>query len=75
MPQVTLDEARDHLDDLIRAAMGGDEVIITRDSLPVAKLVPIPIPKAKPQFGSGKGKIEMAEDFDRPIEDFSEYME
>ncbi len=74
MPQVTLDEARDHLDDLIRTAMGGDEVIITKDSLPVVKLVPFPTSKAKPRFGSGKGKIEMANDFDGPLEDFSEYM-
>ena len=28
----------------------------------------------KPQFGWGKAKIEMADDFDAPLEDFKDYM-
>ncbi|TAF23941.1 MAG: DUF2281 domain-containing protein [Runella slithyformis] len=28
----------------------------------------------KPVFGSFKGKIEMADDFDEPLDDFKEYM-
>lgn len=28
-----------------------------------------------PQFGSAKGMITMADDFDAPLEDFREYME
>jgi hypothetical protein len=28
----------------------------------------------KPVFGSAKGKIHMAPDFDEPLEDFKEYM-
>lgn len=28
----------------------------------------------KPQFGSAKGKIQMSNDFDEPLEDFNEYM-
>ena len=33
-------------------------------------------PKMKPvpQFGSAKGKIKMADDFDAPLDDFKEYM-
>lgn len=27
-----------------------------------------------PQFGSAKGKIKMAPDFDAPLDDFKEYM-
>lgn len=30
--------------------------------------------KIVPKFGSAKGKIRMAPDFDAPIEDFKEYM-
>ena len=30
--------------------------------------------KVVPQFGSAKGKIHMAKDFDAPIDDFNEYM-
>jgi len=36
--------------------------------------VPIPHPRAKPRFGSARGKIEMAEDFDAPLEEFRDYM-
>lgn len=30
--------------------------------------------KIVPKFGSAKGKIKMAPDFDAPLEDFKEYM-
>ena len=30
--------------------------------------------KPIPQFGSAKGKIKMASDFDEPLDDFKEYM-
>jgi prevent-host-death family protein len=74
MPRVPIDEARDHLDELIQAAMGGDEVILTKDSRPVVKMVGIPQVKAKPRFGSARGKIEMADDFDAAPEDFRDYL-
>lgn len=32
-------------------------------------------PKTRNAFGSLKGKIKMADDFDAPLEDFKEYME
>ena len=31
--------------------------------------------KKTPQFGSGKGFLNMAPDFDAPLDDFKEYME
>jgi hypothetical protein len=34
-----------------------------------------PPPKPKPQFGSAKGLIHIAPDFDEPLEDFKPYME
>ena len=70
MPQVTLAQARDHFDDLIQAAMDGAEVIITKDSFPVVKMVPMSRARATPRFGSASGKIKMADDFDAPLDDF-----
>jgi hypothetical protein len=32
-------------------------------------------PARRPQFGCLAGKIEMAPDFDQPLEDFQDYME
>jgi prevent-host-death family protein len=73
MQQVDLDEAKIHLLDLIEAAGKGEEIVITKDDQPVAKLVPISRAKPRPQFGSAAGLITMADDFDEPLEDFSEY--
>ena len=32
-------------------------------------------PKQRPVFGSGKGKMWIADDFDAPLEELEEYME
>ena len=74
MQQVTLDDAKKKLDDLIAAAVKGDEVVITKEDRPVVKLVPVAGTKAQPKFGSAKGLITMSDDFDEPLEDFNEYM-
>jgi antitoxin (DNA-binding transcriptional repressor) of toxin-antitoxin stability system len=50
-------------------------VVITRDRVPVAELVPVADRKPKPTFGSAKGMMRMSDDFDAPLEDFQEYME
>lgn len=72
--RVKLDEAKVRLPDLVEAAVRGEEVIILKDDHPVVQLVPLKPPKRHPQFGSAKGLVMMAEDFDAPLEDFGEYM-
>ncbi|HKQ04117.1 MAG TPA: DUF2281 domain-containing protein [Blastocatellia bacterium] len=75
MHQVSLEEAKTQLPDLIDAAVGGEEIIIAKDAEHLVKLVPIATAKSRPQFGSAKGLITMSDDFDEPLEDFKEYME
>jgi len=75
MHQVSIEEAKTTLPDLIEAAVGGDEVRIAKDDQHIVKLVPVSGTKPAPQFGSAKGLITMAEDFDAPLEDFDEYAE
>jgi len=72
MHQVTVEEAKIQLPDLIESAVSGDEVIISGDRNSV-KLVPVTRSKPRPQFGSAKGMIEIADNFDDPIEDFADY--
>jgi len=55
-----------------------DEVILTRNKQPVARLVseaPMPGPKQRPGPGLGKGMITfIAPDFDAPLDCMREYM-
>ena len=78
MGQVDLKEAQEHLLELVKRAAGGEEVVISEANKPLAKLISA-VPSSSPstrqrQFGSAKGLIEMADDFDEPLEDFKEYM-
>jgi prevent-host-death family protein len=76
MTQVTVQEAETQLSSLIRAARQGEEIIITEENQPVAKLVSLPMgetrPKSRRRFGSGKGLFRMAPDFDAPLDEFKE---
>lgn len=72
MQQVTIEQAKVNLTILIDAALKGEEIIIEEDEKAV-KLVPFQINKPRPQFGSAKGLIQVADNFDEPIEDFAEY--
>jgi prevent-host-death family protein len=72
--QVSYSEAKRRLHDLIDAAMCGETVLITLDNQKVIQLVPRVGEKPHPQYGSAKGLVEIAEDFDEPLADFSEYM-
>lgn len=75
MQQVTIDEAKAHLPDLIEAALNGVEVVISKDEKPIIKLVPVSKNKPRRRAGSAKGLIKMSDDFDEPLDEFKEYME
>jgi prevent-host-death family protein len=66
-----LADAKARFSELVRKAMLGESIVVTKDNRPVVKIVAVKPPKRAP--GTGKG-IWMAPDFDAPLEDFSEYM-
>ena len=74
MYQVKLEEASIRLVDLVDEAIKGKKVFILRDTHQMVQLVPVKSPLRRPQFGSAEGLVMMADDFDAPLEDFSEYM-
>jgi len=74
MYEISLEEAQAQFGRLIQKAIQGQEIIITHNNVPMVRLVSIPRTKPRPQFGSAKGLITMADDFDAPLEDFKEYM-
>ncbi|HLW66922.1 MAG TPA: DUF2281 domain-containing protein [Gemmataceae bacterium] len=72
---VTLDQAQAALKQLIGKLGPGDEIVITENDQPVARLVPSTA-SAQRKLGTLKGTVlHMAPDFDSPLEDFREYME
>lgn len=66
--QVDIREAKDHLSKLLRQVAAGEEVVIARDGVPVARLVPV---EERPRrvFGTDRGRFEVPEDFNCPLPD------
>ena len=78
MSTVTIEEAQAKLLDLIHTLQPDQEVVITENNQPVARLIPSNRPtQQKPrQSGTLRGTVlYMAPDFDAPLEDFKEYLE
>ena len=67
MTTVAIEVAQRSLSKLVEDVRMGAHIVITRNDEPVAELVPVPDLKAKPVFGSARGLIQMAEDFDDPL--------
>lgn len=74
MQTIDLHEVKENLAELVKLAADGEEIVITKEHKPFVKLVPAIERKQQRQFGSAKGLIKIAEDFDEPLEDFKEYM-
>ena len=75
MSRFNIAEAKTHFSALVRKAMLGEEVIISKDNKPVLRLVPMDKPKRPRKPGSGKGQIlYVAPDFDATPEGFKDYV-
>lgn len=64
---VNLYDAKTKLSELVDRAAAGEEVIIAKAGKPVARLVPLAVGERTP--GRGKGRVEIAPDFDAPLPD------
>ena len=61
---VNVHEAKTHLSRLLQQVAHGDEVVIGKAGVPVARLVPYR-PHRQPRVpGAWKGKVRVAKDFD-----------
>jgi prevent-host-death family protein len=72
--RVNVAEAKAKLSELIDAALQGDEIVIARRNVPVVRLVAVESAKVKPRCGVLKGLAWIADDFDAPLNELSEYM-
>ncbi len=73
MAQVGMHEAKTHLSRLVERALSGEEIVLTRRGEPAVRLVP---ERAAGGFASlagvWKGRVRIAEDFDRLPPDIAE---
>lgn len=62
-------EAKTSLSKLVYRAAAGEEIVICKAGVPMAKLVGLSKPKKRRQPGGWEGKIYIADDFDDPLPD------
>jgi prevent-host-death family protein len=60
-------EAKTHLSRLLEKVAEGEEVVIAKAGVPVARLVPVQPPLASRPLGIEQGRIFISEDFDAPL--------
>lgn len=74
MQTIALEEAEGHLAEIIEQLSPGEEVILTRGDLPVARLIADPGDKPRPIPGRGKGMLTIVSEDDEHLKDFAEYL-
>jgi antitoxin (DNA-binding transcriptional repressor) of toxin-antitoxin stability system len=74
MTTVSIPEAQAALPEIVENLKPGEEIIITSNEQPVAKLIPFSVARPQPVFGSCRGKLTIAAEDDEHLEDFQEYM-
>lgn len=80
MPNQRVEVAEARLGELVTVVEGGEEVVLTRNGEPVARLLPAQTTvamlamKGPRQPGSARGLVFIRDDFDDPLEDFRDYV-
>jgi prevent-host-death family protein len=65
----SLYDAKTHLSELVDKAAGGEEIVIAKHGVPMARLVPLATAKRKREPGGWEGKVRISKDFDAPLPD------
>jgi len=72
---ITIQDAQAHLTEVIADLVPGEEMLITQNGKPVAKLIAQgDQPRQARQPGSAKGKLTIHSEENDYLEDFKEYM-
>jgi antitoxin (DNA-binding transcriptional repressor) of toxin-antitoxin stability system len=69
---IGIDEAQAKLKDIIAALGPDDEVVITDQNRPIARI--LRTSKPQPRFGSCKGMLTIVDEDDEHLADFKDYM-
>jgi prevent-host-death family protein len=73
MEPVNIHQAKTQLSQLLHGVEQGEEVVIARAGVPIARLVAWKVP-AQPvaEPGAMRGRIQLRDDFDAPLDDLFE---
>ena len=71
---VNMHDAKSSLSRLVKRAASGEEILIANRGKPMARLTRIPERRRKLPWNIFKGKIEMSEDFNAPMDVFKDYV-
>jgi antitoxin (DNA-binding transcriptional repressor) of toxin-antitoxin stability system len=75
-PQLVNVQANTHLSQLLQEVEQGQEVVITRSGVPIARLVAWRAPaQAVAAPGAMRGQITLADDFDAPLDGLFEALQ
>ncbi len=68
MPHVVdLNDGKTDLSQLVDRVVAGEEIIIARDGVPMARFVPLREGDSPRRPGGWEGKVHVCEDFDAPL--------
>lgn len=73
MRVVNVHEAKTNLSALLDAVLAGEEIVLARRNVPIARLVLVTDARPPREPGFARGLIQMTEDFDAPLADFESY--
>lgn len=73
METFNIHEAKTQFSKIMRRIEQGQQVLIARDGVVIARIVPETATSGI-QLGRDEGRGSIAEDFDAPLADFDEYM-
>lgn len=65
--EINIHQAKTHLSRLLERVAAGEEIIIARAGVPVARLVPVDPERIRCPLGMDRGVYEVPEDFDAPL--------
>jgi antitoxin (DNA-binding transcriptional repressor) of toxin-antitoxin stability system len=75
MATVSIEEAQAKLPELIDRLAAGEQLVITRDQKPIARLLAEQRPQRQPRkAGSAAGVLTILADDDHDLQDFSEHV-
>lgn len=67
METVNIYDAKTRLSQLVDKAVAGEDVVVSRNGKPLARITRLESPRRRIRFGLLKGKLTIPADFDAPL--------